>query len=210
VEPGLLLSDGTRAVTLADRLRWRLLESRGRTPALFAGDDMAVGDDALVPAAVLIAVTDRTEPGVLLTLRNANLRKHAGQVAFPGGRIDADDDGPIGAALREAEEEIGLGPHHVEVVGTSDPYRTGTGYLITPVIAVVPPDLTLSPHAAEVDAIFEPPLSHLIDPANYAMREAEWNGRTRHYRETFWNEYRIWGATASIMANLANRIGSQP
>lgn len=195
-------------MTLAERLRRQLLDGVGEP--LFRGDDIMVPDAGLVPAAVLVAVTDRPEPGVLLTLRNAGLRKHAGQVAFPGGRIDPEDDGAVGAALREAEEEIGLHVHHVELVGTAPPYRTGTGYLITPVIGVVPPDLPLTPHAAEVEAIFEPPLRHLLDPASYTEREAEWNGRMRRFRETFWNDYRIWGATASILANLAHRIGPTP
>jgi 8-oxo-dGTP pyrophosphatase MutT (NUDIX family) len=192
-------------VTLAHQLRRRLQEGDGAAePAAWPSDA------ALVPAAVLIAVTDRPEPGVLLTLRNANLRKHAGQVAFPGGRIDPGDDGPIGAALREAEEEIGLRMRDVEVLGTSLPCRTGTGYIITPVIGVVPPNLPLSPHAAEVEAIFEPPLAHLLDPANYVETEMEWNGGVRRFRETFWNDYRIWGATAAILANLARHIGPQP
>lgn len=194
-------------MSLAERLR-RLLSASEGVPPLFGSDDMSIPADALVPAAVLIAVTERPEPGVLLTVRNATMRKHAGQVAFPGGRIDADDEGPIGAALREAEEEIGLQRNDVEIIGVTDPYRTGTGYLITPVMAVVPPDLTLSPHAAEVDSVFEPPLSHLIDPANYTELEGEWNGRLRRYRELIWNDYRIWGATASILANLSRRIGT--
>lgn len=197
-------------MTLAQRLRRQLLDGEGADEPLFRSDDVMLPDGGLVPAAVLIAVTDRPEPGILLTLRNASLRKHAGQVAFPGGRIDPDDDGAVGAALREAEEEIGLQRHYVDLVGMGHPYRTGTGYMITPVIGVVPPDLRLSPHADEVEAIFEPPVRHLLDPANYVERAAEWNGRMRRYRETFWNEYRIWGATASILANLAHRLGSEP
>lgn len=197
-------------MTLAERLRRQLLDSEDAGPPPFPADDVPIPDAGLVPAAVLIAVTNRSKPGVLLTLRTTSLRKHAGQVAFPGGRIDPGDDGAIGAALREAEEEIGLGPHHVELVGTTYPFRTGTGYMITPVIGVVPPDLTLTPHAAEVEAIFEPPLAHLFNPLSYAEREVEWEGRMRRYRETFWQDYRIWGATASILANLASRLGPNP
>lgn len=193
-------------MNLAQRLRSQLAETRNDLEQLHGDDVVWRDDNALVPAAVLIAVTDQPEPGVLLTLRTANLRKHAGQVAFPGGRIDPGDEGPVGAALREADEEIGLPPHHVEIVGLTHTYRTATGYLITPVVGVVPPDLVLNPHAAEVDAIFETPLSHLLDPANYAKRQAEWNGRVRHYHEIYWQDYRIWGATAAIMANLAARI----
>jgi 8-oxo-dGTP pyrophosphatase MutT (NUDIX family) len=193
-------------MTLADRLRRQLSETEAHIP-LSKGDDISLAEGGLVPAAVLIAVTDREDPGVLLTLRNSQLRKHAGQVAFPGGRIDPEDQDAIGAALREAEEEIGLHSDHVEIIGLSDHYRTGTGYLITPVIAVVPPDLTLKPHADEVEAIFEPRLAQLLDVSNYVEREAEWNGRRRRYQEMMWNEYRIWGATASMLANLASRIG---
>jgi 8-oxo-dGTP pyrophosphatase MutT (NUDIX family) len=196
-------------MTLAERLRSRMAALNGTPPTqLNSGDDVHwVDESALVPAAVLVAVTNRQEPGVLLTLRTANLRKHAGQVAFPGGRIDPGDDGPTEAALREANEEIGLAPDQAEIVGVFDTYRTGTGYLVTPVMAVIPPDLPLSPHAAEVDAIFETPLAHLLDPANYDEREAEWNGRVRRYRELYWQDYRIWGATAGILANVAFRLG---
>lgn len=193
-------------MTLAERLRGQLSETSSHIP-LYRGDDVGITESALVPAAVLIAVTDREDPGVLLTLRNSQMRKHAGQVAFPGGRIDPGDDGAIGAALREAEEEIGLQASQVDVIGLIDSYRTGTGYLITPVIAVVRPDLTLKPHADEVEAIFEPPLAQLLNVSNYVEREAEWNGRQRRFREMMWNEYRIWGATASMLANLASRIG---
>lgn len=197
-------------MTLAERLRARLQAGGANSGSLppLAGDDVRWPEaSALVPAAVLVAVTDRDEPGVLLTLRTANLRKHAGQVAFPGGRIDPGDDGPVAAALREAEEEIGLIRDGAEIVGIFDPYRTGTGYVVTPVMAVVPPDLQFSPHAAEVDAIFETPLAYLLNADNYEEREAEWNGRMRRYRELYWQDYRIWGATAGILANVALRLG---
>lgn len=196
-------------MTLAERLRSQLAANGKAALSSSASHDDApwADESALVPAAVLIAVTNRNEPGVVLTLRTANLRSHAGQVAFPGGRIDPDDDGPIAAALREAHEEIGLPPHEAEIVGKFDTYRTGTGYIVTPVMAVIPPDLPLSPHAAEVDAIFETPLAHLLDPSNYDEREAEWNGAIRRYRELYWQDYRIWGATAGILANLALRLG---
>jgi 8-oxo-dGTP pyrophosphatase MutT (NUDIX family) len=195
-------------MTLAERLRSQLAAADDVQSKILDGDDAPWADDiALIPAAVLIAVTDREKPGVLLTLRTANLRKHAGQVAFPGGRIDPGDEGPIGAAMREAREEIGLLPHNVEIVGVADVYRTITGYLITPVVAVVPPDLVLSAQAAEVDAIFETPLAHLLNLENYDEREVEWQGQVRRFRELYWEDYRIWGATAAIMANLAARIG---
>lgn len=162
--------------------------------------------DALVAAAVLVAITDRPEPGVLLTVRHASLRTHAGQVAFPGGRIDPDDADAVAAALREAQEEIGLAPDLVEIVGTGDPYWTGSGFDITPVIGVVPPDLPLVPHEAEVAAIFEVPLAHLLAEANHFRRSAEHGGRLRHYYEINWPDQRIWGATAGMIVGLAARL----
>ena len=171
----------------------------------FAGNAGLVAA-TLTPAAVLIAVVDRPAPGVLLTRRNAALRRHAGQVAFPGGRIDAEDANPVAAALREAQEEIALPPHAVEIIGTTDPYETGTGYHITPVLGIVPPGLVLVPAADEVAAVFEVPLAFLLDPANHEHRQSEWQGRTRSYYVIPWPEHEIWGATAAIIVNLARRL----
>ena len=195
-------------MTLAQKLRARLAEQDLETPPLIAGDTGHGSDPAaMVPAAVLIAITDRPTPGLLLTQRTAHLRKHAGQVAFPGGRIDPDDDGPVAAALREADEEIGLPPGQVEVIGTTDLYRTVTGFSVTPVVAIVPPDLALTPHAEEVAAVFEARLDHLLDPANHVLREVHYEGRLRRYYEIMWEDFRIWGATAAMIVNLAARIG---
>lgn len=195
-------------MTLAQKLRARLAEQDLETPPLIAGDTGHGHDPAaMVPAAVLIAITDRPTPGLLLTQRTAHLRKHAGQVAFPGGRIDPEDDGPVAAALREADEEIGLPPGQVEVIGTTDLYRTVTGFSVTPVVAIVPPDLALTPHAEEVAAVFEARLDHLLDPANHALREVQYEGRLRRYYEIMWEDFRIWGATAAMIVNLAARIG---
>ncbi len=192
-------------MNLAGRLRIAL-ESSHET-ILLAGDhfdfDPAVAGN---PAAVLVALTDRAEPGVILTQRTETLRRHPGQVAFPGGRIDPGDDGPIGAALREAEEEIALPASAVEVVGTADLYRTVTGYEVTPVIGVVPPDLTLVPAEAEVAAVFEVPLAFLLDAANHVAATAHYQGQERHYYEILWGERRIWGATAAMIVNLSRRL----
>lgn len=199
-------------MTLAHRLRHALEESGCGGTILLKGDDGGVpfaGEATLLPAAVLVPVTDRPEPGVLLTVRNAELRKHAGQIAFPGGRIDPEDHGPVAAALREAEEEIGLSPSLVEVVGVVDRYRTVTGYDVTPVIGVVPPDLILAPHQAEVADVFEVPLAHLLDPANFAELSLEWQGRERRYFEMMWNGHRIWGATAAMIVNIGRRIAGR-
>lgn len=192
-------------MSLADRLRAAL--AADHSPLLLPGDhfdfDPAVRGN---PAAVLIAVTDRRVPGVILTQRTETLRRHAGQVAFPGGRIDPGDDGPIGAALREAQEEIALPPDTVDVVGVIDSYRTVTNYVVTPVIGVVPPDLRLTPSEAEVASVFEVPLDFLLDAANQRQQVAEYQGHERHYYEILWQDRRIWGATAAMLVNLSRRL----
>jgi 8-oxo-dGTP pyrophosphatase MutT (NUDIX family) len=196
-------------VSLADRLREALAHGARRTPDLLPGDatDLPVElGRAATPAAVLVPVVDRPDPTVILTLRTETVRSHAGQVAFPGGRIDPSDRGPIEAALREAEEEIGLPRDRVEVIGTADLYRTITGYQVTPVLAVVPPDLPLTPQPAEVAAIFEAPLRHLLDERQQRLRTVEWRGAQRTYFEIEWEDRRIWGATAAMIVNLSRRL----
>jgi 8-oxo-dGTP pyrophosphatase MutT (NUDIX family) len=194
---------------LVDKLRRALDAGHRGSPILLAGDnrDAVLGkQDILVPAAVLVAVTDRTDPGVILTQRTETLRKHAGQIAFPGGRIDAGDTGAVGAALREAEEEIALPPSAVTVIGETDPYRTITGFQVTPVVGVVRPDIVLRANDAEVADVFEVPLSFLLEPMNHLEQAVEWQGRERHYYEITYGERRIWGATAAMIVNLARRL----
>lgn len=160
----------------------------------------------LTPAAVLIPVVMHAVPTVLLTRRTDTLRRHAGQVAFPGGRVDPEDTGAVAAALREAHEEVGLHPSHVDVIGTTDTYETGTGYTITPVIGLIPPGLPLVAAEAEVAALFEVPLAFLLDAANHQLSQAEWQGRVRSFYEISWDTHRIWGATAGMIVNLARRL----
>ena len=200
----MLLRDGA-GMKLADRLRAAFAGEPGVTP--LEGDDIH-HSGAHVAAAVLVAVTDRPEPGVLLTLRQPHLRSHAGQIAFPGGKIDPEDTGPVAAALREAEEEIGLAPAQVELVGTVDPYRTGSGYRIVPVIGVVPPDLALTPHEAEVAAVFEAPLAFLLDPANHTRETRMFGGVERGFTVIQWQDRRIWGITAALIVNLSRRLAA--
>ena len=192
-------------MSLARRIAAALAAPDGGDPER---DDYGLPVDTYRPAAVLIAITDRAEPGVLLTLRNESLRRHAGQVSLPGGRIDPKDATPIDAALREAEEEIGLPRSAVEIVGTSDIFRIGSGFEILPVVGVIAPDLPLVPHEAEVAAVFETPLAFLFDPANRVRREVDYQNHRRHYYEIQWEDHRIWGATAAILINLARRLGT--
>jgi 8-oxo-dGTP pyrophosphatase MutT (NUDIX family) len=190
-------------MTLADRLRAALSKAPDQPPLI--GDLPEVRANADVPAAVLVAITDRTEPGVILTVRRENMRTHAGQVAFPGGRIDAGEDAPT-AAVREAHEELLLDPTLVELVDTIEPYRTVTGYIVTPVLGVIPADTPLTPHEHEVADWFEAPLAFLLDPANQHCRSALFQGQTRHYYEIPWEGRRIWGATAAMIVNLSRRL----
>jgi 8-oxo-dGTP pyrophosphatase MutT (NUDIX family) len=188
---------------LADRLRISL-GARGDTELLI-GDLPELRAQATVEAAVLVAVTDRAVPGVILTVRREHLRTHAGQIAFPGGRLDPGEEA-VAAALREAQEEVLLDPAAVEVIGTADRYRTVTGYVVTPVVGVIAPDLPLEPHEHEVADWFEAPLAFLLDPANQQQRSALFQGEERHYYEIVWNGRRIWGATAAMIVNLSRRL----
>ena len=158
------------------------------------------------PAAVLIALTDRNEPGVILTQRPDWLRSHAGQVAFPGGKIDESDSDVFAAALREAEEEIALPRDAVTLLGEADTYHSGSGYRISPVLGIIPPDLPLVANPEEVEDWFEVPLDFLIDPKNAKLQTAMWQGQTRQYYDMDWQGRRIWGVTAGIIANLARRV----
>jgi 8-oxo-dGTP pyrophosphatase MutT (NUDIX family) len=194
--------------SLLERIEARL----GQPGAAPIEGDWAIGGDLAaealpaVPAAVLVPVLSRREPSLLLTERTAHLRNHAGQVAFPGGRIDPIDDGPVAAALREAEEEVGLRPDLVRVLGIADRYLTGTGYAVTPVVGALPPDPPLRLNANEVAGVFEVPLAFALDPANHQLREAEWRGRLRRFYVIEWQGRTIWGATAAMLVNLAARL----
>ena len=190
-------------MTLAEKLRTAL--DGGSGGDLLAGDMIEQDHQSGIPAAVLVAITERPEPGVILTVRREHLRTHAGQIAFPGGRIDAGED-VVAAALREAREEILLDPELVDIIGSADPYRTVTDYLVTPVLGVVPPDLPLQPHEHEVADWFEAPLDFILNPQNHQRRSALFQGCERHYYEIDWKGRRIWGATAAMIVNLSRRL----
>jgi 8-oxo-dGTP pyrophosphatase MutT (NUDIX family) len=158
------------------------------------------------PAAVLIPVIDRDEPMVLLTQRTAHLPQHAGQVAFPGGKIDATDASPLAAALREADEEVGLSGDAVEPIGYLDVYMTTLGYRIVPVVARVRPPFTLTLNPGEVENTFEVPLSFMMEEANHQTHSREWQGMMRTYYAIPFGERYIWGVTAGIFRNLQQKI----
>jgi 8-oxo-dGTP pyrophosphatase MutT (NUDIX family) len=158
------------------------------------------------PAAVLIPIVDHAEPTVLLTLRAAHLNDHAGQISFPGGKIDASDASPLDAALREAEEEIGLGPEFIDPIGYLDLYATGFGFRILPTLARIKPGFNLRINETEVDDAFEVPLAFLMNPANHQLHAKEFRGMQRHYYAMPFAERYIWGATAGILRVLYERI----
>jgi 8-oxo-dGTP pyrophosphatase MutT (NUDIX family) len=158
------------------------------------------------PAAVLIAVVDHPQPTVLLTQRSPHLNNHAGQISFPGGKIDATDASPLAAALREAEEEVGLTREFVEPVGYLDLYGTAFGFRILPTVARVKPGFKLKLNASEVDDAFEVPLAFLMNPENHQIHSKEFRGMERSYYAMPFAERYIWGATAGILRVLYERI----
>jgi 8-oxo-dGTP pyrophosphatase MutT (NUDIX family) len=158
----------------------------------------------LTPAAVLVGLVDRPPgPTVLLTQRTAHLTDHAGQISFPGGRIEPSDPDPLFAALREAEEEVGLPPSHVDPVGRLDTYITGTGFEITPIVGLVRVPYPMNPDPFEVAEVFEVPLDFVLDPSNHQRHSRELKGRTRHFFVLPYENRYIWGATAAMLVNLA-------
>jgi 8-oxo-dGTP pyrophosphatase MutT (NUDIX family) len=166
----------------------------------------AAGVSATRPAAVLVPVVDRSEPTVLFTVRTQELASHAGQVAFPGGKIDAEDESPVAAALREAREEIGLAPGLIEPLGYLDLYLTFSGFRILPTVARIRPDYALTLNPREVTEIFEVPLSFLMTPANLQRRSRDWKGISREYYAIPFGDRYIWGITAGIVRNLYDRV----
>ncbi len=157
----------------------------------------------LRPAAVLVAVWDGR---LILTKRASHLQHHPGQIAFPGGKVDPGDASSTGAALREAQEEIGLRPDLVEVLGELPVHETVTGFSVTPVLGRVKANFSPVPEAGEVDEVFSVPLGHVLDPQNYAIERRLWRGQWRRYYAVPFGPYYIWGATARILRGLADRV----
>lgn len=197
--------------------RRRLVRTRlhdGRFRSTRAGKDRGDDDlnpgmkpvrEKLTPASVLVGLVDRPDEfSVLLTQRTAHLRDHAGQISFPGGKMEELDTDPVSTALREAEEEVGLPAHQVEVVGALDRYVTRTGFDVTPVVAFITPPLTLNPDPSEVAEVFEVPLSHFLSPGVKQRHTREFEGQKRHFYAMPYRDYYIWGATAGMLVNLVD------
>lgn len=194
-------------VPSADWLRRRFAEPRtsAAVPVVEEG-----APDQLVPAAVLIPIVLREEGlTVLFTQRTDHLHDHAGQVAFPGGRYEAADNSPVMTALRETEEEIGLSRSHIEILGLLPEYRTGTGFLVTPVVALVTPPFELRLDDFEVAAVFETPLGFLLDASNHQRHSAEIRGKLRHFYAMPYEGYYIWGATAGMVVSFHRHLFGQ-
>lgn len=161
-------------------------------------------------AAVLVPLVARAQLTVLLTERTSHLKAHAGQIAFPGGKPDPGDLGPLDTALREAEEEIGLTRAHAEPIGYLDLYRTGTGFSVTPVVALIDPAFVPALNVHEVAAVFEVPLAFLMNPANHRIDARTLGGRDRRFYAMPYGDRYIWGATAGILRNLHDKLFAAP
>jgi 8-oxo-dGTP pyrophosphatase MutT (NUDIX family) len=165
------------------------------------------GGKPLVPAAVLVPlVVDERGVSVVLTLRNANLKSHPGQISFPGGRVEEDDPDVAHTAIRETHEELGVAPDHVRVIGALAPVHTGTGYSVVPVMGLIPPAYPYVPDAREVAEVFDVPLRFLLDPANHTPQAFVVEGRRRQYYEILYRGHRIWGATANMIVSLYQKL----
>lgn len=184
---------------------------RAGEPAPAVSEFYVDSDKPLTPAAVLVPVVVRESgPTILLTQRTSHLRDHAGQVSFPGGRREDSDASPEATALREAQEEIGLDPAAVEILGRLAEYRTGTGFVVTPVVGLVTPPLDLKLDDFEVADVFEPPLEFLLDSRNHQRHQIELRGAMREYWAMPWQGYYIWGATAGMLVGLHRFVHGLP
>jgi 8-oxo-dGTP pyrophosphatase MutT (NUDIX family) len=197
-----------------DYLRARLLSDAPSLPLEPARGDFDLDPSQqrpqrptkLVPAAVLLPIIVRDEAAVLFTERSPHLARHAGQVSFPGGRVQDDDVSLVQTALRETQEETGIDPAFVTVAGFLDAYETGTGFAILPVVGLLSEGFALAPAAGEVADVFEVPLGFLLDPANRQKNQTEWMGRMRTFYSFRYNGHYIWGATAAMLVNFGERL----
>lgn len=195
----------------APDLRVRILAALDKTSAPSSDFDLNPGivlppNRSLRDAGVLVGVVAGERPAIILTKRSSRLKHHPGQIAFPGGKVDPGDDGPIGAALRESEEEVGLDRDMVEVLGTLPPHETVTGFIVTPVLGWIRDEFVAVPEAGEVAEVFAAPFDHVTDPARFSVQSRRWRGSRRHYFTVPWGPYYIWGATARMLRVLADRM----
>ena len=200
-----ILARSPAAVPRRDEIAARL----ATTPpleSLLTADDIErqqwIGQRELKPAAVLLLVVNRIEPSVVFTQRTTHLPDHPGQISFPGGRCDAEDCSPEETALREAEEEVGIAPARVEILGRLPEYRTSTGYTVAPVVGWAEPPLEYRPDPQEVEDVFEVPLAFLLDPRNHRYESAFHQGRMRRFWAMPWGDRYIWGATAGMLVTF--------
>lgn len=193
---------------LLDLVRLAIGRTSDRSSDFDLNPDVELSPDRILrPCGVLIPlINGKSGLDVILTKRSSALKHHPGQIAFPGGKVDLGDDGPIAAALREAEEEIGLGAAKVEVLGTLSSHETVTGYTITPVVGLVRDAFTVKPEPGEVEEVFQVPLRHITDIAQFQIQSRNWRGERRQYYTVPHGPYYIWGATARILRSLAERM----
>jgi 8-oxo-dGTP pyrophosphatase MutT (NUDIX family) len=206
--------DRTRTVNVAMRQMPTREDLARRLADIPPVEDLLTADDLekqrvaasageLTPAAVLLLVVNRPdEPTVVFTQRTAHLADHAGQISFPGGRVEEGDEGPADTALREAREEVGLDPSGIEILGELPDYHTSTGYRVRPVVGWIEPPVAFSPDPYEVAEVFEVPLGFLLETANHRYESAFYKGRLRHYWAMPWRGRFIWGATAGMLVTF--------
>lgn len=201
------LAAGARRQLDADWLRQRF----NRPVVVDVPTEEGAPAGSLHPAAVLVPVVTRPDGlTVLLTKRTEHLHHHPGQISFPGGRMEVEDASPVVTALRETQEEIGLGAEHVELLGSLPNYRTGTGFEVTPVVGLVTPPFELTLDAFEVAEAFEVPLAFLLDPVNHQRHRMEVRGKVREYYAMPYKDYYIWGATAGMLVTLHRFLAEMP
>jgi 8-oxo-dGTP pyrophosphatase MutT (NUDIX family) len=191
-------------MTLADRLRDAVSRPGGASSDFDLNPDIALPPGRILrPAAVLVAIAgDR----LILTKRASHLKHHPGQIAFPGGKVESSDGSAENAALREAQEEIGLPPDAVEIWGRLPAHETVTGFTVTPVLGLVRDAFSPVPEAGEVEEVFTVPLTHILNPDRFVIERRRWRGEWRRYYTVPFGPYYIWGATARILRGLADRV----